>query len=167
MSSTGGDMSKFLDYFPYNEEYPDVSGEILPLGGLWSYISKSFLNGFVNYSTPVKAFLMHRYEPSYEVNRRVAESFNREKTTHTDLSWLDDDILILSRSKDLEWWFFWFDRDVSDCSIGRFSTNDDWDTVIKRFEYYVEERQKELGYVDHKEKPLELDTSRMNGWIKA
>lgn len=39
---------------------------------------------------------------------------------HSKLDWdFQDDVLILAKARDL-WYFFWFDRDGSDCSIGRF-----------------------------------------------
>lgn len=58
-------MSSFLDYFPQRIDYPRYGqcAEILPLGTLWSYVSSSLLNGFINgHSTPpLRAYVLGRY----------------------------------------------------------------------------------------------------------
>lgn len=57
-----------MKYFPDNIDYPNVlGGEILPDGTLWSYVSSTFLNGFINYIQPVKCYLMNRYRDWDEV----------------------------------------------------------------------------------------------------
>jgi hypothetical protein len=60
--------------------------------------------------------------------------------------------------------YFWFDRDCSDCEIGRFRTTDTTKEVEEEFARYVGERQqfaKEGGIA--KEIPLHY----FRGWLKG
>jgi len=55
------------DYFEDQIEYPrDVVSNPLPYGEVWTYISSTFLNGFINYVKPIKIFLIDRYTPDNE-----------------------------------------------------------------------------------------------------
>lgn len=152
-----------MKYLPDYVEYPDIAEELLPHGTMYAYISSTFVNGFLNYSKPVKAFLMHRYEQDPEVNQEAAKKLGGY---HTSLS-LGDDVLMLSKSdKSNEYWYFWLDNDVSDCCIGRFVTEDSEEEIVKEFTQYVKKTQQNLGYVDHDLEPIELDVSKIKGWIK-
>lgn len=162
----------FVDrYFSAGEDYPNVTGsDILPYGHLWSYISSTFLNGFINYVDVLKAFMVTRYEP-YDKNLAEAEVFNSKKAPHTNLwSQLSDDCIILAAAKNnsQEYWFFWSDRDVSDCMIGRFVTINMRADVIVHFSDYVKFRNEEIAHsypVKGKTKPIELNPEMFTGWI--
>ena len=170
----------FDDYFTSTVEYPrDVAENPLPFGTQYNYISSSFLDGFINYVTPVKAYVLARYvgwdEESWIEANNEDDEFNTRDATgkwekfkpkskdelfirmttkgaisspHLDYDF-QDDVLILSRAGKRSiptiaglytsiWYFFWYDRDCSDCSIGRFSTTDSDEIVIKLFSEYVE-----------------------------
>ncbi len=101
-------------YFDDSVDYPSISGEILPTGILYCYVSSTFINGFLNYSKPLKAFLMHRYEENPRTNKLAAEKFNSSNDHHSNLRTIRDDILLLSKNDAGEYWYFWLDNDVSD-----------------------------------------------------
>ena len=42
-------MSDFKEYFSYDVEYLDPAVDPLPMGTEYSYISSTFLNGWINY----------------------------------------------------------------------------------------------------------------------
>ena len=83
--------------------------------------------------------LLTRYRDHGE-NMERAAIFNDGKHLHTHLgTMLSDDIVILAKAKNGAcWWFFWYDRDVSDCFIGRFETKDADETVKANFAEYAE-----------------------------
>lgn len=121
---------KFLDYFPNQEEYPRaIAFRLLPVGSLWEYVSETFLNGLINYVTPIKAYVLGRYRPWFSsqshqdetIHLQVREppnSFNWVKVAakdkdeafklltepgrvlHLNLKDFDDNIVILAHPKD-------------------------------------------------------------------
>jgi len=159
---------KFLDYFTQEVEYPDdVASNPLPLNVWWSYISSTFLNGFINYVDPIKVFVLDRYtrwtddvdeisirEPpgAFQWSKfkgtkeKVLELASEEgRVFHASLKMFDDDVVVLSRPKKSRnghqpggYVFFWFDCDVSDCCIGRFETEDSEEDVVAAFVEWVE-----------------------------
>jgi len=54
-------MKNFVDYFSNIEDYPTIGYKILPMGTLYQYVSNDFFNGFINYITILKAFILGRY----------------------------------------------------------------------------------------------------------
>lgn len=174
----------FLDkYFDVGTDYPTNCTEaILPLNTLYNYISSTFLNGFINYVTIKKAYVCGRYTKWEELidpvklydkgNWTTFEgtkekiynlAIKPERVFHTKLDMFHDDIVILAKSKPEEkyFWYFWFDMDVSDCSIGRFKTDISEDEVIEDFSNFIKTNSSanELGEV--KELPLNI----FQGWI--
>lgn len=160
----------FKKYFPSEFHFPNVAiGEILPLGHLWSYVSHTFLNGMINYVKIEKAFLTTYYMTHAENVEAVAK-FIASKPYHTDFGFaLNDNVLILARSEPRDvyirpsWWFFRYDRDCSDCEIGRFETYDVDEVVMARFVAFAEECSQSKSYTSIIELPCELFT----GWIKG
>ena len=157
-------MKKFMDYFSHCEEYPTVAGEILPLGELWSYISNTFIDGFLNYSRPQKLFVLGRYyEWSGDKKDLWDKAISEQQHMHPEfLRMFGDDVLLLSRGNDGAWWFFWCDQDVSDCSIGRFITDDDPSEVLSLFEVYARTHT-----INHSGEAREFDVSRFQGWMST
>lgn len=160
--------SDFMDYFTREEEYPqNVVSRLLPMNTMWWYISSSFLNGFINYVDVIDAHLLDRYVARDEMlNADSLCSYNdgEKWVTPTEpmpkQAWFElyvkskyasnlgafrDDILLLGRAKSEEdenvYVFFWFDHDVSDCGIGRFSADakESEADVIRRFQKYVKD----------------------------
>lgn len=151
----------------------------LPTGNFVHYVSSTYLNGIVNYTTPVLCYLTQRYRPSEELNDQVVQEKLKElKTTpHTNLGIFGDDVWMigkidLERMKYLydedyykeygsenEYVFFWFDQDVSDCSVGRFKTSDSLQTI-------KEELLKDLSEKDRYIKNFwEVPVDFIQGWV--
>lgn len=168
------------DYFDDEVEYPkDIAENPLPLGTLYSYVSSTFLNGFINYVSVIDAFVLHRYTelgkdmtehlegktyqepagsnkwtkfPTAITKGEVIDLMSQpRRLSGTDLNIFDDDVILLARTKtDTNvFYFFWFDCDVSDCMIGRFRTEDSQEIVIDKFRNFV--RKLSFG---HRELPL-------------
>ena len=154
-------MSAFPEmYCDVQLEYP---GSHIALGGFqpgcsYDYVSNSFLEGFVNYTQIVEARLLDRYR-THEENTLKLEAFmpsldlpyGKGCRHHTNLYvCFNDDVLLLCKSsaEDLvrawgdtlapTWWYFWFDRDGSDCSIACFRTDDTDDVVRSNFQTFVD-----------------------------
>jgi hypothetical protein len=158
----------FYKYFPYEEIYPFTQGpkEILPLGTLYNYVSSTFLNGIVNYSEPLKAFLMERYTKWDKVlDNGLTKEQNFAsclKNNDVNLGSLKDDVVILSRAKNGIYTYFWFDCDVSDCFVGRFETEDPQDAVISLFDKLVNDYEQ-----DEKGTAKEIPVRWLKGdWIR-
>lgn len=168
-------MKKFLDYMPYSMEYPDPTQiDMFNSNWLMSYISHSFLNGWINYTKPISAFVINRYREADEFRVKIKE-WETTKMHHSNLNFFGDDVLILAKTR-LEkyykykyieeyrpsYWFFWFDQDVSDCEIGRFETSDSESDVIESFKHYLTW----LGDDGVFKNSYELKTDKLNGWME-
>lgn len=171
--------AKFMDYFSEQEEYPNPPVDMLPVGKLYSYISTTFLDGWINYVEIKSAFLITRYR-EHEQNVAAVDKFNEGGEFHTCLGkQLDDDVLILARAKSRDpfdidtdgcgphWWFFWFDRDCSDSCIGRFETTDAEATIIERFTAHAHDCSRGMGYEHSGHPALELKPDAFRGWISG
>lgn len=161
--------SEFLDrYFPGVREYGDPVEIMMEPGTLISYIATTFLNGWINYVKVVSAFLVTRYQ-GHDRNAAAAEAFNTTTSFHTDAATgLQDDVTILARPEHAnEWWFFYSDRDVSDCQIGRFQTDDTPEQVLELFERHARtcsRHNADLGA--ETAPPIKLLAGAFHGWIK-
>jgi len=195
-SNVEENMTKtFHNYFDDIEQYPTIGMDILPMNVLYEYVSSSFLNGFINYTTIIKAFVLGRYhdwdevldEGEGDISVRVPPNTLTWKTIHCktknelykeltipgamyhgklDVDF-QDDVLILSKSKvneSGEWcyFYFWYDRDCSDCSIGRFKTKDTETEVIEKFSTQCQKKY-EYNEFGSKEIPLHY----FAGWVKG
>lgn len=159
-------MTDFTDrYFQDEHEYGDPVAVMMECGVLLSYVSSTYLSGWVNYVEIQAAFLVTRYEP-HSQNVEEAAAFNAPMTNsgrfHTKVSSdLHDDVAILARATHRrdEWWFFYCDQDVSDCAIGRFVTDDPPERVMALFHAHVEEGRKEPRLVTR------LEPRAFTGWV--
>lgn len=176
-------MKSFIDkYFSSYEEYPDPAESMLEIGLYHEYVSSTFLNGWINYVDIIAARLITRYnEKGYQGNVDDLNHFNDDSTDtyHTKLgNFFNDDVFILAKNRPSRWydnvkpvyWFFWFDRDVSDCCIGRFhAKGSSEDEVIKDFIEYANYSSRDLsvGYAASKEPvdSLEINVKKLRGWI--
>lgn len=174
MSKTNG----FLDWIPNCVEYANpTSIDINSSGWCITYIASTFLNGWINYVKPMKAFVVHRYFEGnqYELEAKVWD-WNSKKHIHSNLRELEDDILMLCQDEKGDYWYFWFDNDVSDCSIGRFKVHQKDDSedqkefdktnLISEFEEFV---KSQAGVVSsyHNGPPafFEVDVTKIQGWV--
>ena len=113
------------NYFDDAVEYPrDFLGdEVLPFGVLYDYVSSQFLDGFINYCKPVKCFAVVRYDDDELSLEEV------QKMPHTKFTAFGTDVMILASCGESKYIVFYYDQDVSDCSIGRFEADLDVDGV--------------------------------------
>jgi hypothetical protein len=171
-------MSKWYDYFTQGTfDYPKPTSMPLvpsrceacdyrPIGGIrFAYISTTFLNGWINYVTIDRAYLITRYRKHAENVARLDE-FHKENAFHSDLN-LGDDVVILARGEDGAWWEFWYDQDCSDACIGRFTTTDDADTVRARFDEFVRDLDDGANEGGDSGPPLPIDVTKIRGWVKG
>lgn len=147
-------------YFPEEVEYPAPTDYFKP-GTFLSYISSTFLNGWINYVDIIAAWYIDRYE-SPEANRAAYNEFLGKDTFHTKLaSIVEDDIIVLGvdeRGDEGKYWFFWFDRDSSDCCMGAFLSSDGKEEVMRNIESWLEDHPDAKGV--HK-----VDHTLFKGWI--
>lgn len=182
----------FLDkYFHTHTEYPqEVAVDPLPMNELWSYISSTFLNGFINYVDIKSAFLFNRYQQWDEelTNHHTVRQEGAGQTQygydwvkfkgtkgqlydlvvgnpnaiyHTNISMFEDDVVILAEASRNVYLFFWYDQDCSDCSIGRFITDEPYEEVLKDFKEWATNKEFDGG------EAKELPASFFRGWLKG
>ena len=129
-------MNNIFDVFTDSIDYGSTA--IMEYGGLpedtiINYISGTFLNGFINYVKPIKAYVVQRYRDDWE-NEVLPEYEKVQAEHHTRLENIPDDKWILGET-DKDYWLFIYDMDVSDCSIGRVSKEDlTREEIIRLFE---------------------------------
>jgi len=187
---------KIWDYFNDTIEFPkNVADDPIPYGEAWVYISATFLNGFVNYMKPFGCYVINRYkkeDADISDNNVSFGNWTKFKGTkkelidliisgkkevyHTDLRCFSDDIIIVGEIEDGisddngKYIFFWFDMDVSDCSIGRFKTSDTKEEILKSVENwlhedYVENKNHEELHDDNTSGYHKLPLSFIKGWV--
>ncbi len=182
----------FIDrYFQHPcVEYPKIGSqlEILPLGQLWEFVPNTFLDGFFNSCGLVlRAYVLGRYTdsdqvlnvptrlvvaetvpPSMTKQELIALMTASEHVLHVSFNVFLDDVVILKRSKiknsetSYVYWFFWFDQDSSDCTIGRFVTEDSSDEVEQSFAEWIVQHPD-----SDKHPPVPLPTSFFSGWCSS
>lgn len=178
-------MKKIWDYFKNSVDYPRIlTGEILPFDEVWMYVSYCFLNAFINYVKPIKIYSIGRYTPDEELIEYGKEKLTKKelrdkiianeiKEYHTELNCLRDDIVVLARIEDSgDYIFFYFDMDVSDCSIGRIKTEDSQNGIVQSVINWLEdEKNKNKGKSFEKNMDngiinyYELPNSFFRGWV--
>lgn len=109
-------------------EYPtSLAEEGVNQGVLLNYVSKSYINGIVNYVSPFFVCVIERYIDWSKISI-YDEIELMEKSHHTQYSMISDDVILLAKTEN-SLWFFWSDQDCSDCSVGRIAktiTEDDF-----------------------------------------
>lgn len=117
-------------------------------------------NRLTTYREPAGSF--NWVKPSENLTKQqVFDLFTQKnRMMHTPLGCLQDDVIVLSRCKDENdatvYVYFWFDKDVSDCSIGRFVTEDSEEIVRQKFNAWL----KNLKYTS-----TPIPTHFFQGWI--
>ena len=120
-----------LKYFEEHKDYPgDVCENPLPWNVQYNYIGRPFLDAFIPYCSVIKAFVLNRYY--LRDDKKHFENRSIKKFTTPPLHLFGDDIQILGKITG-GYMFFYYDLDVSDCSIGRFRTNDNQEQVVNEF----------------------------------
>lgn len=162
--------SAFNDCFTDKDQYRDpTTVNVTEPGWLIDYISSTFLNGWINYVTPVKAFVVSRYAEDFGAVKAKLASWEESKPYHTKLCELGDDVALLGQDKRGRYWYFYFDNDTSDCSIGVLDIEAGGltgDQIVKAFDEHVQ------GIADRCERAyggtgeaLEIPLSCIKGWV--
>lgn len=157
----------------FSDEYeplpPYKTMEPFKNGTYYNYVSNTLLNGVINYVKPIKVYLMDRYTEDLLKRHNAIRRFNTDPEFHTNLGAFEDDIILLAYEEESEfYWFFWFDCDCSDCSIGRFTTEDSKEEVVESFTKWVLERQKNFCDYYHNGREgmaVELNCENIKGWV--
>lgn len=131
----------FIGLFPNFEEYPDNLAETgIPKDTLYEYVAHSFLNGIVNYTEPIKGYLIERYN-AFDRSKfqAVIDRLLRDRIGHPKLDDFGDDVVLLSETNN-SYFTFYFDCDVSDCMVGRCQKRESLnrERVIELFDDWVE-----------------------------
>jgi len=173
---------------PVNEV---LAGDILEFGVLYEYVGNTFLNGFINSVKIIKAYVLDRYCPwdeSFDEPHELTiqdppnsftwvkksfinktEVFNclteKGRMFSGDLDYnFQDDVVIIGRVGDTNvYMLFYYDRDCSDCMIGRFKTDDNADEMQIEINKMLSWFKKNAGNGDEKEIPLHY----FNGWVSG
>lgn len=105
------------EIFEENSECPhsDDMIEGVPKNTFWEYVNSGYLDGFINLIKIEKAWMITRYEESGHADEIV----KIEEMAHAKLCRHDDVIVVGTTRDGTQSWLFWFDRDSSDCCIGR------------------------------------------------
>lgn len=166
-------LHDITSFMPEDLEYPhDIAERGVPNNTLYSYVSTTFLNGYINYVQWCYGMLIERYS-----------RFDEEKLKHLLDYWaaqphsdyreapveagerLDvlDDVWILGQTKNC-WWFFWSDMDVSDSCIGRFSKDavPGWPVVLAMTTFLARLGQPESSGITGRY----VELSEPKGWIR-
>ena len=195
---------KIWDYFDDEVEFPkNIVDNPIPYGETWEYVSSTLLNAFINYVKPIACYVVNRYTKETDdiTESKVSvcdkgkfgnwEKFEGTKKElidsivsgdkemyHTDLSCFDDDIIIVARVEDEEFFenngkyiFFWFDMDGADCCIGKFKTDDSEENIIDSVENWLEEefvknKNHEATHDDNSSGYHKLPLSFIKGQVK-
>ena len=104
--------------------------------------------------------------------REVLALLNEKgRTFHSKLDCdFQDDVLILSKAKndddsDTVWVYFWYDRDCSDCCIGRFVTTLHDQLVLDSFDTYAANINTRINTFDTIEPPTLIELHYFTGWL--
>jgi len=153
-------VNEMWDLFDESYDYPqNIAEDGIPEDTLYNYVSSTLLNGYINYVEPILAVMVERYGTEDEVSNYQTDIDIFNKIYHSNFSNLRDDVLIIAKT-DSFYWFFWYDKDCSDCSIGRFTKNKCseidlikyFKNMIKSHEYFTSGK---------------MHTLKLQGWISG
>lgn len=184
-------IKDFMDYFTDGYDFPNVAeisfitpkikitdwGEVYKSeneGIIFEYVANNYLLSHINHVDKIDAYAIHRYVKPSE---KDIEEFYKDSM----IGIYRDDIIVLAKSQqkhDLDYllyYFFYFDRDTSDCLIGSFVTTDTQEEVNELFIKWVNETNKlstinnaqNLGFFDPDDesfKPIKIDLSKVKRW---
>jgi hypothetical protein len=159
-----------IELFETTIDHPENLIETgVPDNTLYNYVTDSYLNGLINLTDPIFGCVIERYEDWNKLDK-TKWKIELKKEMHPKLSVFGDDVIILSESYNF-YWFFWYDCDNSDCSIGKIHKlivpKKDYilslERYIKSFPYVERDEDVETIVGNYFELPLEY---LKRGWIK-
>lgn len=137
----------FDTYLPDAIENPDTATTLFPFGSVLQGKPVAVLAALLPSVQLVSLRVLTRLQ-KHKQNAEVIENLYRcADVSPTLVHLFGDDVMILARTKTgCDYWFFWFDRtDKTDCSIGRFRTNDPISTVIENFNAFADMTSERLS----------------------
>lgn len=160
------DLDFWFRYFPEWIEFANPTTASLVPGTCFSYVASTFLNGWINYVKIDRAYLVTRYAKHAE-NQKALAAFHASPPFHVSFAAaFPDDVHVLARDEVGRWWWFWYDKDCSDCCVGILDPRgDDEETVRHCFEAYVNEASGRDP--DEDEPALAIDASKIRGWVSG
>lgn len=153
------DNKSFFDLFEESIERPrNIAETGVTENTILDYVSYTYLNGILNYTEVFQALFIERYNEMTPERKPIVEKMidNLEEAYHTDYGDLDDDVVLLAESEN-DYWYFYYDKDVSDCSVGRVNKEN---ITKEEFITLHEQLLVKLGRNFH---PLPLP----KGWVKG
>ena len=152
------------NYFTEDIEYPKYcNGEILPFNTVYSEVSSTFLNAFINgCEKHLLCYTLDNYRNNDEEKTKYVEDININgyKGTHTSLSEIEDDIFIVSKIKD-GYILFWYHLSGR-CDVGRFKTEDNIEQIENSLINWLEE----MKYTEFATGYTKILTDKyLKGWV--
>ena len=133
----------FTDFYLYKNPYQEEI--IFKPNILYTYIPSYILDPLPKNMTFVKSYLLDRYRDEEGIDEDLIRRYNdtKDKYQYTLAYDLlpDDIVLLMYEEKSKFYWYFWFDKDCSDCACGRFKTKDSLEKVIETFDKKTQELQ--------------------------
>ncbi len=163
---------KFMDLFTEHYEFPNLADVSViskdeNTGILFEYVPNSYLKGYVNSVKLIAGYGVTRYTSIADKNIDLIY-------INSNISDYDDDVVLLAKSDEGLYYFFYFDCDVSDCMIGTLNyKNMKQEEVVSLFDEWAKEHNKYMftRYTRENEKPddtntlFKIDVKRLKGWI--
>lgn len=156
---------------PYREDNP------FPYGHLYQYVASWVLDGIVNYPERIAGAVLACYSEDEELPDVYPARQSCQELRQKVMSWnnksdgwcgslyetFGDNVVLLSYEETTDaYWFFYFDCDSSDCSIGRFKTTDSREEVLNEFKRWLEDM------VEHDDCQgwIPLKVERLTSWVE-
>lgn len=139
----------------------------------YCYVSDTYLNGLVNYVSPLYLICSQKYSNDEEFDRIIKELEDIDMNTrpckwyHTNLAEISDNTYYIGENK-ISYLLFNYDRDNSDCMIIRFDKMDFTFNQVK--EYLLDQAAYESFWYsnnDINEFPRYIELPKPQGWIKG
>lgn len=125
------EMMMFRELFPNEEQYPEnIAERGVPQDTYFQYVSHTFLDGIINYTEVCKGWLVitsgsgstadHYSDDVAEIEHLSAVYNHQWHSTFSIFAHTKAYVkVVILASTENSHWFFYYDPDVSDCSIGR------------------------------------------------
>lgn len=157
-------MKTIFDYFEDEIEHPKIcNGIILPFNVLYSQVGSSVLDAFINYCKKhLICYTLDYYRNNDAEKEKLIKDININgiEDRHTNLSILQDDVLIISKIEN-GYMLFWYHKSGR-CDIGRFTTNDSIKTIWSSVVYWLEIMKKD-NITDYHQI---LTDKFLKGWVR-
>lgn len=167
-------MKYFEDEIMYPQYLADTGMEY---GTLYMYVNYEYLNVYIKHVKPIYCLVLERYKNNDEYlensfftkSERISILNNSSgKKFHDNLNSFEDDVIIVAQIPTEDniknkYMYFWFDRDVSDCFIGKFITDDNLDNIKENILNSLKEGN--LSEAGTENRHIELNIDVLSSWL--